>query len=124
MKIPELYNQLMPYLMVKTAAEFLAFTKEVFGATEQLIVPREDGSVMHGELRIGQGVIMFADANGDYTATPGSLCLLVEDTVATYRKAITHGCISLQEPEDKEYGKGAGFKDKFGNIWWLIEGIK
>jgi PhnB protein len=124
MKIPEQYNELMPYLMVRTASEFLAFTKEVFGGTEQLIVPRPDGSVMHGELRIGSACIMFADANETYNPTPGSLCLLVEDAEEVYKKAMAHGSTSMQEPEEKEYGKGAGFQDKFGNKWWLIEGIK
>lgn len=124
MTIPEQYNQLMPYIMVKTAPEFLAFAKEVFGATEQLIVPRPDGSVMHGELRIGSAVIMFADANEDYKAAGNSLCLLVESADEVYKKALAHGAFSLQAPEDKEYGRGAGFQDPFGNTWWLMEGIK
>ncbi len=110
--------------MVKTAPEFLEFTKSVFGATEQLIVPRPDGSVMHGELRIGAAVIMFADANDEYEPTPSGLCLLVENAEEVYHKVMAYGSVSLQEPEDKEYGKGAGFQDKFGNKWWLIEGIK
>src|SRR5665213_1666035 len=124
MTIPAQYNQLMPYLMVQTAAEFLAFTKEVFGATEQLIVPRPDGYVMHGELRIGEAVIMFSDANDEYKPGTSSLCLLVESADEVYKKAIAHGCISLHTPEDREYGRSAGFQDKFGNTWWLIEGIK
>jgi len=124
MKIPEQYNQLMPYLIVKTAKDFLEFTGQVFGATEQLIVPRPDGSVMHGELRIGSAVIMFADANEDYLPRTSGLCLLVENTVEVYNKAIAQGALSTGAPEDKEYGTSAGFIDRFGNQWWLIEGIK
>jgi PhnB protein len=124
MIIPSQYTQLMPYLMVRTAAEFVAFTKEVFGAAEQLIVPRPDGSVMHGELRIGTAVVMFSDASEDYKEAPASLCLLVEDVVAVYTKGLANGAISIQQPGEKEYGKGAGFRDRFGNMWWLIEGIK
>ena len=124
MKIPEQYNQLMPYLIVGNAPEFLEFTKNVFGAIEQLIVPRPDGSVMHGELRIGSAVIMFADANETVQPTPSGLCLLVEDAEAAFHKGISQGAISIQEPEDKEYGKSSGIQDKFGNKWWLIEGIK
>jgi len=124
MKIPAHYNQIMPYLMVKTGAEFIAFTKEVFGATEQLIVPRPDGSVMHGELRIGEGVIMFADANEDYKPVANGLCLLVESADETHRKGLAAGAFSIQEPGDMEYGRGAGFQDKFGNTWWLVQDIK
>ena len=124
MKIPEQYNELMPYLIVVGAPEFLEFTKHVFGATEQLVVPRPDGSVMHGELRIGSAVVMFADANETVAPTPSGLCLLVDDAEAVYHKAMEQGAVSIQLPEEKEYGKGAGFQDKFGNKWWLIEGIK
>ena len=124
MTTPPQYTQLMPYIMVRTAPGFLDFTKKVFVATEQLIVPRPDGSVMHGELRIGSAVIMFSDANEDYKETPCSLCLLVEDAKATYNKGLQNGATSVQEPQDKEYGMSGGFLDKFGITWWLIEGIK
>jgi len=124
MAIPEQYNQLMPYLIVSTAAEFLAFSKDVFGATEQLMVPKPDGSVMHAELRIGSAVIMFADANEVYKATSCSLCLLVDSADEVYKKAMAHGAVSILDPENKEYGRTAGFQDKFGNTWWLMEGMK
>jgi uncharacterized glyoxalase superfamily protein PhnB len=67
---------------------------------------------------------MFADANEDYKSTNSGFCLLVESADEVYKKALAHGAFSLQAPEDKEYGRGAGFQDKFGNSWWLIEGIK
>jgi uncharacterized glyoxalase superfamily protein PhnB len=124
MTIPKQYNQLMPYLVVRTGPEFLAFAREVFGATEQLTVPRPDGSVMHGELRIGEAVIMYCDANEDYRPVANGLCLLVESADDVYKKALANGCFSLREPEDQEYGRGAGFQDQFGNTWWLMEGIK
>ena len=124
MTIPPQYNQLMPYLIVRTAPEFLAFAKNVFGATEQLLVPNTDGSVMHGELRIGSAVIMFSDASEVYLPTSCSLCLLVESADAVYAKAIANGAASLLAPENKEYGRTAGFQDKFGNTWWLMEGMK
>jgi len=124
MKIPEQYNQLMPYLIVSNASEFLEFTKNVFGATQQYIQLRPDGSVMHGELRIDTAVIMFADANDNAPVRAAGLCLLVEDAAVVFERAVSHGATSLQAPEDKDYGKQAGFQDKFGNQWWLIEGIK
>ena len=124
MSIPEQYNQLMPYLIVRTAPEFLAFAKNVFGAIEQLTVPKPDGSVMHAELRIGSAVIMFADANEMYQPTSCSLCLLVESADEVYGKALANGAVSLLAPEAKEYGRTAGIQDKFGNTWWLMEGMK
>ena len=52
MKVPVHYNRLMPYLIIPTAYKFIEFMKYVFGATEQVVVPRSEGVVMHGELRI------------------------------------------------------------------------
>ena len=60
MKIPSQYTRLMPYLIVPNAADFIGFMKEVFGAEEQIIVPRSEGVIMHGELRIGDAVIHHA----------------------------------------------------------------
>lgn len=34
-KIPEGYQIVMPYLLIKNAAAFFDFTKDVFGATEK-----------------------------------------------------------------------------------------
>ena len=61
MKIPSHYNRLMPYIIVPNAYKFLEFMKNVFNATEQAIIPRSEGIIMHGELRIGDAVVMFAD---------------------------------------------------------------
>lgn len=60
MKIPEQYLPIMPYLILKDTKGFLKFTKE--GAEEQLIVPTEDGKIMHGEIRIFDAVVMFGNA--------------------------------------------------------------
>jgi PhnB protein len=49
MKIPDQYNRLMPYLIVRDTDGFKKFMEKVFDATEQLIVPGNDGTVMHGE---------------------------------------------------------------------------
>jgi uncharacterized glyoxalase superfamily protein PhnB len=58
MNIPEQYNQLMPYLILKGTDGFRKFMEKVFEAKEQLIVPGKGGTVMHGELRIGEAVMV------------------------------------------------------------------
>ena len=59
MKIPPQYNRLMPYMIIPDAAGFIVFMKEVFGAEEQVIVPRSEGVIMHGELRIGDAACRY-----------------------------------------------------------------
>ena len=121
MKIPDQYNRLMPYLILKDTGAFKKFMEKVFDATEQLIVPGEDGTVMHGELRIGEAVVMFAEAGGQFTIMNAGMYIHVDDADITYQKALTAGALTVegQEPSDKDYGRSCGVKDPFGNTWWI-----
>lgn len=124
MKVPEQYNRLMPYLIVPDAAGFAAFMKNVFGAEEQIMVPRSEGVIMHGELRIGGSVIMFADVTPEFAARPAGIFIYVEDVRETYNKALAAGASPVMEPSQQSYGFTCGFKDAFGNDWWPTEGEK
>lgn len=124
MKIPAQYNRLMPYLIIPDAAGFIIFMKDVFGAEEQRMVPRSEGVIMHGELRIGDAVIMLADVTPEFIARPAGIFIYVDDVADTYKKAIAAGAVSLMEPVQMPYGFTCGFKDRFGNDWWPTEGEK
>lgn len=119
MKIPDHYLPVMPYLIVKNAAGFLDFAKSVFGATEQYSTPRSEGLIQHAELRIEQAVIMYCDATETYPPFPGSIFLFVENADKVFKKATAAGLEILQPLEDRDYGRGFGFEDKFGNSWWV-----
>lgn len=121
MKIPDQYNRLMPYLIVRDTDGFKKFMEKVFDATEQLIVPGNDGTVMHGELRIGDAVVMFAEAGGQFTIMNAGMYIHVDDADITYQKALAAGAITVegQEPSDKDYGRTCGVTDPFGNTWWI-----
>lgn len=123
MKIPENYLPVMPYIIINDSAAFLQFTKTVFGATEQLIVPGEDGrSIMHGEIRIGTAVLMFANTNANWGAKSCGMFIYVEDTHKVYETALAHGATSLMQPVKQDYGYSGGFEDPFGNHWWICQG--
>jgi len=121
MQIPAQYNQLMPYLIIPDAGEFIPFMKTVFGAVEQMLVHRGEGLIMHGELRIGNAVIMYADATEQFTARPAGMFIYVEKVDDTYAKAIAAGAISTMPPAQMDYGYSCGFKDPFGNDWWPVQ---
>ncbi|HOZ78843.1 MAG TPA: VOC family protein [Ferruginibacter sp.] len=121
MKIPPQYNRLMPYLIIPNAARFIEFMKQVFGATEQMRVPGEDGTVMHGEIRLGETVIMLAEASDQFKAKPAGMFIYVQDLKEVYEKAIQAGAVSIMEPMQKDYGFTCGFSDPFGNDWWPTE---
>jgi PhnB protein len=121
MNIPTQYNRLMPYLILKGADGFRKFMENVFGAEEQLIVPASDGTVMHGELRIGEAVIMFGEAGAQFPVMNAGMFIYVANADETYQKALADGAITIdgQEPADRDYGRTCGVKDPFGNTWWI-----
>ena len=125
MKIPDTYNQLMPYLVLKGTGAFRKFMADVFDAREQMIVPADDGTVMHGELKLGEAVIMFAETGGQFPVMNAGLFIYVDNADITYQKALAAGAVTLegQEPADKEYGRTCGIKDPFGNSWWITSVI-
>jgi PhnB protein len=121
MQHPEYYLPVMPYIIVNNAEDFISFIKTVFGAEERLIVPRDNGQVMHAEFSIEKATIMFAHATEDYKPFPCGMFILLNDLDTVYQKGLQNGGVSLQEPGDRDYGKSAGFQDPFGNQWWLVE---
>ena len=114
----------MPYLILPHANEFVRFMKNVFDATEQAMIPRSEGIVMHGEARIGNSVIMFADATEEIAARPAGLFIYVEDVDAAYDKALANGATSLRAPMQQPYGYTCGIHDPFGNDWWPVQAEK
>jgi PhnB protein len=118
-KKPAGYQTVMPYLIVKDAGEFLAFTKKVFNAKEKHIAMRTETIIRHGEIEIGDSTIMFADSTDEIKPSPAGLFIYVANADETYKKAIEAGASSLMEPGDQSYGRSCGVEDPFGNTWWI-----
>lgn len=121
MKIPEYYLPLMPYLGIEKTDEFIKFLKAVFGAEERLVTLREDGTIMHAEYSFGKATIMFAATNEQCKARSCAMFVLREDVDEVYRKALENGAVSLQNIEERDYGRSAGFQDFCGNEWWVTK---
>ncbi|RZK18578.1 MAG: VOC family protein [Pedobacter sp.] len=119
MKAPDYYQQIMPYLVVKDAEKFIDFLKEVFDADIKLIVPRENGTIMHAEVVIDKGTIMFSNANENFKPFPAGMFIFSPRAITFYNKALVNGSKSIQEPDEREYGLSAGFEDAWGNMWWV-----
>ena len=86
MKIPNEYLPVMPYVITEDASGFLEFAKQVFGATPQMIVPGDGGrSIRHGEIRIFDAVIMFADTPENFAPCACGMFIYVEgvDSITT-----------------------------------------
>lgn len=121
MNVPEEYNEVMPYLVLENATGFMNFMNTVFGAEVQMAIPREDGGIMHGQLRLGKSVIMFADATEQYPPRPSGLFIYVNSVDEVYKKALEAGATSLMPPAKQDYGYTCGFSDPSGNSLWPCE---
>ena len=120
-KIPEGYGCITPYLVIEGAERVVRFLRQVFGAAERFPpMRRPDGTIMHAEMRIGDSVVMLAEASAEYHPMPTCFYLYVEDVDGTYRRALQAGALSLTEPKDQFYGdRSAGVQDPAGNCWWI-----
>jgi PhnB protein len=122
-EIPENYQRIMPYLIVKNAAAFFEFTQKVFGATKQYKQMRDENTIMHAELNIKGSTIMYCDSTEIYHVQNAGMFIYVDSCDETYKKAIDNGAESVAEPAGMPYGRSAGVKDAFGNTWWINEAV-
>jgi PhnB protein len=119
LNIPEGYQQVMPYLLVKGAAKFITFTEDVFGAREKMRHMRDEHIIAHAEITIGDNVIMFADATDAFAPRNGGFFIYVADADETYDRAIAAGSTSIMHMSHQPYGRSGGVTDPFGNQWWI-----
>jgi uncharacterized glyoxalase superfamily protein PhnB len=118
--IPEGYHTITPYLVVNESLKLVEFLKNAFGAEVRYQMLREDGAIMHAELKIGNSMLMLSEAMDEHPAMPIMLYLYVEDVDSVYKKAVNAGGISAVEPMDQFYGDRSGaVKDISGNTWWI-----
>jgi PhnB protein len=120
-KIPDGYHSVTPYLIVDDASGLIDFAKKVFRAEEMFRMPTPEGKIGHAEMKIGDSVVMVADAataDGN-TAQPATLLLYLDDCDASYRQALDAGGTSEREPADQFYGDRSAGVSAFGITWWL-----
>ncbi len=118
---PESYNSVSVYIVATGAQRVLDFLKGTFDAAPLRRFDTPDGKIMHAEMRVGDTVVMIADASGPYPAFPAWLHVYVPDVDATYKKALAAGGVSVQEPVRREGDpdRRGGVKDAAGNTWWI-----
>ena len=116
---PEGYGTVTLYLVVEGASGLIEFAKKTFGAEEFVRMDGPGGTVGHAEMRIGDSVVMCADAGPENPARSAALVLYVNDCDAIYRKALAAGGTTDREPEDQFYGDRSAGVNAFGVTWWI-----
>ena len=129
--VPAAYGSLTPHLIVSPAADAVAFYVKAFGAKPGLMMPGPGGLVMHGEVTIGDSILMLADEQppmgpGPQTrktprnlgGTSSGVMLYVKDVDAVYARAIAARATGLMPPADMFWGdRYSQIEDPFGHLW-------
>ena len=124
--VPAGYNTATPLLCVKCVTDAIDFYKQAFDAVEVMRIEGPDGQIGHGEITVGDSMIMLSQERADVGflsaqtlgASPVSLFLYFDDVDAMMARAIGAGATLLKPAADKFYGDRIGFvKDPFGYTW-------
>ena len=124
---------LIPSLRYRDAAKAVDWLCDAFAFEKQLVVPGENGTIAHAQLRFGNGMLMLGSGGGhggrpyDRMVQPaeareslrhGSLYGIVDDPDAHCARARAAGAEIVEEPRDEEYGgRGYTCRDLEGNVW-------
>ena len=126
--IPEGYHSVTPYLICKGAAQAMDWYKKAFGAEERVRMAGPGGVLMHGEIQIGDSMVMMADefpemgakSPASYGGTPVGICLYVNDCDAVFDRAVAAGGKVLYPLADQFYGDRSGtLLDPYGHKWTI-----
>jgi PhnB protein len=126
--IPENYQRVTPYLVVKGASAAIDYYQKVFGATVHGRMDAPGGMVGHAELMIGGSMIMLADEfpgmgfRGPKAigGSPVSLMLYVENVDEVFKRALEAGARQVRPVADQFYGDRMGtLEDPFGHVWTI-----
>jgi len=111
--IPSGWHTVTPRIVVQNARGLVEFLKRVFDADGEYWPDRP------AEVRIGDSVIMISDA-GIRSSMTAFLYVYVRDSDAVYRRALSAGARSIEEPADTPYGdRRCMVEDKWRNTWQI-----
>ncbi|WP_420081998.1 VOC family protein [Streptomyces sp. JL4002] len=122
---PEGYTSVAPWVVTDDTGALLDFIAAAFGGEELSRVPVEDGTIGHGEIRVGDTVVLAFDRRPDWPVMPSLLRVYVPDADTAVAAAVEHGAQVITECADSAWGdRGGRVRDPFGNIWWVTSRVE
>ncbi|MEU9337262.1 VOC family protein [Streptomyces sp. NPDC048290] len=118
---PAGYTTVAPWVVTDDTGAFLDFVSQAFGGEELGRVSTEDGLIGHGEIRVGDTVVLAFDRHADWPVMPSLLQVFVADADQAFSQAVAAGGRIVTALADDAFGqRGGRVKDPFGNIWWVV----
>jgi uncharacterized glyoxalase superfamily protein PhnB len=110
---PPGWHTVTPRIVVENPSGLVAFLKQVFGATGEF------QAAAPSQIRMGNSLLMISPA-GIREPFPAFLYVYVEDTDATFNRAIDAGATSMEAVWETPYGDRRGMvRDPWGNVWQI-----
>jgi PhnB protein len=127
----------------KDGVKALEWLADAFGFRERARMTSPDGSLGHGEMEAGDGLIMLATPSTDYrgpkehretceqarkwSSVPyiiDGVLIYVDDVSSHYEQARRAGATILSELEEDENGKKYRAEDLEGHRWMFMQSIR
>lgn len=131
--IPKGYTSVTAHLVCKGAGDAMDFYAKAFGAKDKGRIAGPNGVVVHGEMKIGDAIIMLGEEMPDMGShspqalggSPVTMMLYVKDVDAAYAKATAAGCTTLMPPANMFWGdRYCRVADPFGHQWAIATHIE
>ena len=120
----------IPTMRYNDAAAAIEWLCKAFGFEKHLVVPGEDGTVVHAQLIFGTGMVMLGSAResefDNLQKPPSSLggavsqspYIIVEDADKHYARAVAAGAEIVMEIKYEDYGgRDYSCRDPEGHVW-------
>ncbi|QIN81975.1 hypothetical protein GBA63_04440 [Rubrobacter tropicus] len=102
---------MFPYFSYRDANAALGWLESAFGFEKVVAYPDEDGTVVHAEMRFGNGALMMGTAEPPPVLDPDAVSpnahgiyVTVDDVDAHYERAREAGAKIVYPPQDTEFG--------------------
>ena len=127
------YPTITPHLGINDPAAALEFYAKAFGAEELSRYALPDGTVVHAEIRLGDGLVTLGQAIPDFDLVapePGqpvqvALTWFTADVDAAYEQAVAAGATSMSEPTDQFHGdRTCAVRCPFGHRWVIATHLR
>src|ERR1700753_4521794 len=101
--MPEGFHTVTPYIVVPGVARLIEFLEQAFGAQRREVMKREDGSVAHASMSLGDSILEMGSAV-DKKSMPMTLHVYFPNGDDGYKRALAAGGKPLTEPNNQFYG--------------------
>jgi len=114
---------IFPCFRYDDARGAIEWLNKAFGFEKQFVVPGENGTVAHAQLRLGAGMIMMGpggrpDPQNPWAAARFGTYVVVPDIDAHYARAKATGATIERPLSDTEYGsREYSARDCDGHLW-------